>query len=690
MREARRCCGAQAAPLAACHAAPAARRSRVWQARVGGAPRRARCALSGHHNRNPCGRGAAGARSATRACTRTWAAHPAGATTWRAWRTRSCSCSTAACPGRASRRGAACPQPYPPGAWRARAAGAQCRRWPPALRRGPDASPPPPGTGARLHARQKCVQTAAAARVAGGARLRAAARPQGRGRCPGARRRGARAAAAQGENKGFMVCKTKMGTSAEQLCRAVSEPFRRFTDAVIALAFEEEPAYGALRSLFEPLLGAGASRPITVDVGAAPTKARPAPPAYERERRRAGAPRVGRRERGRRRPPVRGGAGRQALPARHRPCTAAAAPVLGPATKLGATLDPRPNPEPRRRRAGGPEARARGAGGAGRGPGRRAAQEGARGLRRAAVDYCLQQARPHEAAARPPRPPTPPLPGPAASPAGAPDRHASPPFRVGTIAGGIRCSRGPPRRRGGRRQGAPPRQPPRGRREGPPAARARAVTTAARAERRYHYNVATCRLDVHVTKGRADGLHVSSVGAAGELWAVIMDAGTQFTAQARPPGRPGAGAAAAGAAGVRLGGLRQAGELRARAAPCVAAPGGAEGSGGCAAARRVPLHCQAAVQPESARGALSARPRARRRCTAWRNASSCPRTGSWSSGTPGTTSPPSPVRRAPRSSPPPAGSPAGRLTCRASAPALALRCPGLDSNLQGITCAEAR
>lgn len=202
--------------------------------------------------------------------------------------------------------------------------------------------------------------------------------------------------------------------------------------------------------------------------------------------------------------------------------------------------------------------------------------------------------------------------------------------------------------------------------------------------------MATCRLDVHVTKGRADGLHVSSVGAAGELWAVIMDAGTQFTAQARPPSRPGARAAAAGAAGVRLGGLRQAGELRARAAPCVAAPGGAEGSGGCAAARRVPLHCQAAVQPESARGALSARPRARRRCTAWRNASSCPRTGSWSSGTPGTTSPPSPVRRAPRSSPPPAGSPAGRLTCRASARALALRGPGLGMGTCKASHAQKR
>ena len=75
-------------------------------------------------------------------------------------------------------------------------------------------------------------------------------------------------ALAQGENKGFMVCKTKMGTSAEQLCRAVSEPFRIFTDAVISLSFEEEPAYAALRALFEPLLGGAASRPIAIDTGA--------------------------------------------------------------------------------------------------------------------------------------------------------------------------------------------------------------------------------------------------------------------------------------------------------------------------------------------------------------------------------------------------------------------------------------
>lgn len=73
----------------------------------------------------------------------------------------------------------------------------------------------------------------------------------------------------QGENKGFMVCKTKMGTSAEQLCRMVSEPFRRFTDAVISLSFEEAPAYSALRAVFEPLLGPAAMRPIAVDLPAA-------------------------------------------------------------------------------------------------------------------------------------------------------------------------------------------------------------------------------------------------------------------------------------------------------------------------------------------------------------------------------------------------------------------------------------
>ena len=48
---------------------------------------------------------------------------------------------------------------------------------------------------------------------------------------------------------------------------------------------------------------------------------------------------------------------------------------------------------------------------------------------------------------------------------------------------------------------------------------------------RYHYNVSGHRLDVHVAKGVTDGLFISSVGCAGELWAVIMDAGTGFTSQ---------------------------------------------------------------------------------------------------------------------------------------------------------------
>jgi len=50
-------------------------------------------------------------------------------------------------------------------------------------------------------------------------------------------------------------------------------------------------------------------------------------------------------------------------------------------------------------------------------------------------------------------------------------------------------------------------------------------------KQRYHYNVSGHRLDVHVAKGVADGLFISSVGCAGELWAVIMDAGTGFTSQ---------------------------------------------------------------------------------------------------------------------------------------------------------------
>ena len=43
-------------------------------------------------------------------------------------------------------------------------------------------------------------------------------------------------------------------------------------------------------------------------------------------------------------------------------------------------------------------------------------------------------------------------------------------------------------------------------------------------------------VDQHVEKGNDDGLYISSVACCHELWALIMDAGTGFTAQARSPG----------------------------------------------------------------------------------------------------------------------------------------------------------
>ena len=50
-------------------------------------------------------------------------------------------------------------------------------------------------------------------------------------------------------------------------------------------------------------------------------------------------------------------------------------------------------------------------------------------------------------------------------------------------------------------------------------------------KQRYHYNVANTRVEQHVEKGNDDGLFISSVGCCQELWALIMDAGTGFTAQ---------------------------------------------------------------------------------------------------------------------------------------------------------------
>ena len=48
---------------------------------------------------------------------------------------------------------------------------------------------------------------------------------------------------------------------------------------------------------------------------------------------------------------------------------------------------------------------------------------------------------------------------------------------------------------------------------------------------RYHYNVANSRVEQHVEKGNDDGLYISSVACCQELWALIMDAGTGFSAQ---------------------------------------------------------------------------------------------------------------------------------------------------------------
>ncbi|KAF3775779.1 hypothetical protein EJ110_NYTH46633, partial [Nymphaea thermarum] len=47
----------------------------------------------------------------------------------------------------------------------------------------------------------------------------------------------------------------------------------------------------------------------------------------------------------------------------------------------------------------------------------------------------------------------------------------------------------------------------------------------------YHYNVADSRLHQHVEKGNVDGLLISCVASSSNLWAIIMDAGTNFSSQ---------------------------------------------------------------------------------------------------------------------------------------------------------------
>ncbi|KAJ4745787.1 Casein kinase I-like protein [Rhynchospora pubera] len=50
-------------------------------------------------------------------------------------------------------------------------------------------------------------------------------------------------------------------------------------------------------------------------------------------------------------------------------------------------------------------------------------------------------------------------------------------------------------------------------------------------KQRYHYNVADVRLQQHIEKGNEDGLYISCVASAANLWALIMDAGTGFCSQ---------------------------------------------------------------------------------------------------------------------------------------------------------------
>ncbi|CAL5400309.1 unnamed protein product [Camellia sinensis] len=69
-----------------------------------------------------------------------------------------------------------------------------------------------------------------------------------------------------GENKGFLVCKKKMGTPPEMLCSLCPPPFQQFLEMVTNMKFDEEPNYSKLISLFHDSINSNASlRPIRTD-----------------------------------------------------------------------------------------------------------------------------------------------------------------------------------------------------------------------------------------------------------------------------------------------------------------------------------------------------------------------------------------------------------------------------------------
>ncbi|XP_074579326.1 casein kinase 1-like protein HD16 [Curcuma longa] len=75
-------------------------------------------------------------------------------------------------------------------------------------------------------------------------------------------------------------------------------------------------------------------------------------------------------------------------------------------------------------------------------------------------------------------------------------------------------------------------QPKKKTRVGMPATQWISVYNARRPmKQRYHYNVADARIAQHIHKGNEDGLFISSVASCSNLWALIMDAGTGYTAQ---------------------------------------------------------------------------------------------------------------------------------------------------------------
>ncbi|QDZ23278.1 serine/threonine protein kinase [Chloropicon primus] len=69
----------------------------------------------------------------------------------------------------------------------------------------------------------------------------------------------------QGDNKGFLVCKKKMATSAEQMCKYSPPSFKQFTEYVMNLKYDEDPRYSWMISLFEPLCGSALQRPIKIN-----------------------------------------------------------------------------------------------------------------------------------------------------------------------------------------------------------------------------------------------------------------------------------------------------------------------------------------------------------------------------------------------------------------------------------------